>query len=881
MRVRTFVTVLAMLGAAVWVASPPPPAQAAVTATANFSVDAGPAHAEVFGSGINVPRLTDTDKIETLHQTGTRFIRGDAYLDDILPKTPDASIPAYLAAMDNGGDLANPEKWDWSKYAWVDEHHKRGTKSVLILAYNIGWLSSTGGQFGPPNGADGYRVYADVIGKIYNRFKDKVDLVEVWNEPDLDGFLDLPDGTTMAQRIEVYTKIYQTAAKAVRDADPYSDVPIGGPVMSHPNVGLQWIDTLLRDPRVKDEIDFLSYHIYNHYDTFRDEQVTQWKQAARDLGKGEDFPVYVTEWNWDAWYGNVPMNGNHPHTISYTAWRLSTFFKQHTNGTNYFADNDESQVPEFFGVHRNGMLPPKARVYRLMSLDLGLGAGESTLRSMTYPASVSSAGAATNANGDRVAWLVNDGTAPLEVELNLTGLGSTTSTTTAAVFEASPIQATTAPKTSVPLQVSGGAARLDLALPAKSLVGVKLTSTPIADVENLARTATVTPSSVSQADPSLVGAKVVDGTIGFHARGEWASNAELTPKVTLAWPSPRSIGQIVLYDRANPTDRINAGRLVFSDGSVVDVPALPNDGVTGKAISFPARMVSSVRFEVTNGAGLNVGLSELQVFAGDNVARDGTLTTSTQVDLGPHAQLRATDGNATSTGEWVSTETNPWVQVRWVNSHQIDRVVLHDRVSTSSNVNGGTLTFSDGTSVAVTGVPANGTAKVVSFTPKSVTWVRFQAAGGTGTGNGLAELRVLSSGNVASSAVATAKSTANDPALVPSAATDGVVNQWFAGEWASNGELNPWFRLTWTTPRTLGQVVIYDRDNLEDHAPGGTLVFSDGSQVNVGGIDNTGVGKPVPFSPRTVTWVEFRPAGGTGLNVGLSELEAYATTGGI
>jgi hypothetical protein len=284
-----------------------------------------------------------------------------------------------------------------------------------------------------------------------------------------------------------------------------------------------------------------------------------------------------------------------------------------------------------------------------------------------------------------------------------------------------------------------------------------------------------------------------------------------------------------------------------------------------------------VRFVVTNGAGLNVGLAELQVFAGDNVARDGTLTTSSQADLGPRGQLRATDG---APSEWVSTQTNPWIQVRWVNPHTVDRVVLFDRVSTASNVNGGTLTFSDGTSVAVSGVPSNGAAKVVAFAPKTVTWVRFQAAGGAGAGNGLAELRVLSAGNLASSAVATGTSTTTaDPGLGPSAATDGVVNQWFVGEWASNGELNPRFRLTWTTPQRLGQVVLYDRNNLTDHAPRGTLVFSDGSQVAVGGIDNTGVGQPIVFAPRTVTWVEFQVAGGSGLNVGLSEVEAFGSNG--
>ncbi|GAA0616281.1 hypothetical protein HPO96_00420 [Kribbella sandramycini] len=829
-------------------AAEPVTTTAATTLTADFSVADGPGYAEVFGSGINVPALTDTAKIDTLHQAGTRFIRGDAYLQHILP---DTTIAGYLAGIGKAGSVADPTTWNWDNYAWVDEHHKRGTKTVLIMSYSIDWLGYTpgdGNDYSPPRGADGFRVYEDVIAKIYQRFRGKVDLIEIWNEPDLHGFLNVtnsPWPLTDAGRLEAYAKIYAHAHKAIRSVDP--DIPIGGPVSSGSGPGLSWVDRLLPRPELQGKFDFLSYHEYALYQEGRTESVDRFRQRAAALGY-PNMPVYVTEWNYSAAYTEVPMNASDARNLSYSALRLTNLYNQHANGANVFADNDESIVPSFYGVHRNGLLPPRARAYQLLSRDLGLGDGVSTIRRTSTPPNLFTGfGAVTTAGGDNVAWVVNDAAQPLEVDVQLKGLGGNT---VANLFEASPNQNPVTPKSSLPLQVTNGAATVHLSVPPYSVSGIRLGGVALGN--NLAPLATASGSSVSQEHPMLAAANVADGIVGVHATGEWASNQELKPSLTLTWPSPQTVGRVVLFDRANPVDRIRSGTLVFSDGSRVPVPELPNSGLA-KDLTFAPRSTTSVRLEIADGAGSNVGLAEIQVYDGADVARAGTITAST----GPaYAAIDSRPGSA-----WTPTDPNPWIRIDWVNDHQLDRIAL-------TGTGAGTLTFSDGTALAVDDLTPT---RQLTFPPKNVTWVKFTA---TGTGASLTQFRTLATPNLASTATVTASSTyQNDPVYAAPAATDGVVNQWFAGEWASDREPNPKLTLTWPTPQRVSQVVLYDRNNLEDHTRGGTLTFSDGSKVTVTGMPNEGTGKLITFPPRTTHSILFESTG-TALNAGLSELQA-------
>ncbi len=85
----------------------------------------------------------------------------------------------------------------------------------------------------------------------------------------------------------------------------------------------------------------------------------------------------------------------------------------------------------------------------------------------------------------------------------------------------------------------------------------------------------------------------------------------------------------------------------------------------------------------------------------------------------------------------------PWAQLEWDNEVSIDRVVLYDRVSQVEHTAGGTLHFSDGTAVSVTEIPNDGSARSVTFAPKTVKWLRFEATDGNGKNIGLSEIEVF------------------------------------------------------------------------------------------------------------------------------------------
>jgi hypothetical protein len=75
------------------------------------------------------------------------------------------------------------------------------------------------------------------------------------------------------------------------------------------------------------------------------------------------------------------------------------------------------------------------------------------------------------------------------------------------------------------------------------------------------------------------------------------------------------------------------------------------------------------------------------------------------------------------------------------------------------DANGGTLSFSDGSTVAVTGIPKDGTIREVTFAGKTASWVRFELAGGTGLNVGLSEIQIYAgSVNVAPAATVTSSS---------------------------------------------------------------------------------------------------------------------------
>ncbi|GHT73441.1 hypothetical protein AGMMS50262_04560 [Bacteroidia bacterium] len=142
---------------------------------------------------------------------------------------------------------------------------------------------------------------------------------------------------------------------------------------------------------------------------------------------------------------------------------------------------------------------------------------------------------------------------------------------------------------------------------------------------NIAPLAKATASSEMSGCP---GGNVCDGLIGIDGQGEWVSNSTVNswggityPRIKLEWEQARSIDRIILYDRAVSTSHTAGGILHFSDGSKVRVHAIPNNG-WAKAIDFPAKKITWVEFEVTDGDGPKLGLSEIEVYPSPEDAPD-------------------------------------------------------------------------------------------------------------------------------------------------------------------------------------------------------------------------------------------------------------------
>jgi LmbE family N-acetylglucosaminyl deacetylase len=133
---------------------------------------------------------------------------------------------------------------------------------------------------------------------------------------------------------------------------------------------------------------------------------------------------------------------------------------------------------------------------------------------------------------------------------------------------------------------------------------------------------------------------------------------------------------------------------------------------------------------------------------GANLALSAQVTASSE-NIG-QSRLKAVDGlvdgaHRDPAREWVSAGelAGAWIQLDWSAPASVSQVNLHDRPLGSENVLAGTLSFSDGTSIAVGALPADGKLLPVTFAPKTVTWVRFTIDQAQGGAAGLAEIQVL------------------------------------------------------------------------------------------------------------------------------------------
>jgi len=286
-------------------------------------------------------------------------------------------------------------------------------------------------------------------------------------------------------------------------------------------------------------------------------------------------------------------------------------------------------------------------------------------------------------------------------------------------------------------------------------------ATPMA---NLAGSASVSASSQNTATGQTA-AKAIDGVAaGYPADSskEWATvGGRAGSTLTLAWSSAHTVSAVVLHDRPNTGDRVTGGTLTFSDGSVVNVPALDDAG-GATTVTFTARATTSIRFTVTavSASTVNVGLAEFLAFGQaaapptTNLAGSAQASASSQNTATGQTAAKAIDGVAAgypgdSSKEWATAggRAGSTLTLTWSSAQTVGSVVLFDRPNLSDRITGATLTFSDGSTVTVPALDDGGAATKVAFPARATTSIRLTvtSVSGSTTNVGLAEFQVFAS----------------------------------------------------------------------------------------------------------------------------------------
>jgi hypothetical protein len=134
-----------------------------------------------------------------------------------------------------------------------------------------------------------------------------------------------------------------------------------------------------------------------------------------------------------------------------------------------------------------------------------------------------------------------------------------------------------------------------------------------ADPDNIAKAAKVTLSSGGPAKALADGR--VDGYPGPR-EAEWTTNGEKAGAwAKFTWPAAQTIDRVILFDRPNPNDRVTAGTITFSDGSIQTFGELENDAAHGTEVRFEPKTITWLKITVTgtSPATENIGLAEVVV----------------------------------------------------------------------------------------------------------------------------------------------------------------------------------------------------------------------------------------------------------------------------
>lgn len=427
----------------------------------------------IFG-GSHTPPLDHEDAWNKLSEIGLTSVRKDLYVEFTLPTN--ISADEYF----KNNNLQNPDYWNEKTIHNVKKALKKIKTSyhttIGIMAYAPSWLTHNNSPHGTPTNWD---IYEDIVKKIYFLYRNDLDYIEIWNEPDHKTFL-ITDGSNLS-RAEAYNNIYYHASKAIREVDrDVNDgkvIPIGAAVESNPKV-FNILENILSDKKINIKPDFISFHNYDDsYTSFYEVYDTNRKKYLKP-----NTPIFITEWNKESAFQDVSEYKTGNKAIMFTSNRFINYLKDSIAGANYFAllpinTSNRGTNENTMGFYRweNGKaeLLPQAKTWRILSKSMGLGAGESRVMETTHPDTINSIGF-INSKGEEGVAIVNDSGERQLVELNLNN-GNVENRARIDVYFASELYDGGKPVHSHVVEMLGKDLKYRLIVPRETVAGIKIT----------------------------------------------------------------------------------------------------------------------------------------------------------------------------------------------------------------------------------------------------------------------------------------------------------------------------------------------------------------------------------------------------------------------
>lgn len=426
----------------------------------------------LFG-GAHTPLESHQDAWDKIDEVGVTMIRRDFFMEQILPTN--ITLEDY---KNNKDGVQDPKKWNQeminaAKNRYT-EAHKRGMKTMGIVNYAPAWLTYSQTPFGMPKD---WEVYEDIVKKLYTMYRDDLDYLEIWNEPSYSRFMDVKN--TDKSMEEIYVEIAKHTIKAVREVDDEKNdgkrVALGGLVADNPVYAGSMLEAILKESAVTDELAFISYHTYGHDEP----SSTKYRNILKEHGLG-DIPMFVTEWNFSSDEKVQQPEKIADKAITYTANQFLTYIDQNIAGANYYMlepiDYDTPGIgKKYMGFYKwqdnKAILLPHAKTWRLFSVKMGMGDGESKIYNVTKEKPEIKTVAFTNSKGQHGILFVND---TVSAQMNTVTLSDIGIKRYARIqmYNASSENDATKPVYDGRMKIENDSLRLNVYIPAEGVAGV-------------------------------------------------------------------------------------------------------------------------------------------------------------------------------------------------------------------------------------------------------------------------------------------------------------------------------------------------------------------------------------------------------------------------